>query len=76
MPLKNESVDVICDLEMGKREIEVLTTTHVINEPAQQADYKAIEEEARKNRPPTPTGRYSEDSADMKGLELAHIPDD
>lgn len=53
----------------------MVTTTQVFSEPAQPADFEEMEAEARKMRPRTPQGRWSEDSGGMKDLELAHIPD-
>lgn len=70
---KNDSVDDMCTL--GDKDIKMVTTTHIFSEPAQPADYEEMEAEARKNRPRTPIGRWSEESANMKDLELAHIPD-
>jgi hypothetical protein len=74
LPSKNDSVDDLCDV--GDKDIKMVTTTHIFSEPAQPADYAAMEEEERKNRPRTPTGRWSEESANFpKEMELAHIPD-
>lgn len=70
---KSDSADDLCGV--GSRDIRLVTTTHVVSEPAQPADYEEMEEIARKMRPRTPIGRWSEDSAGMKDLELAHIPD-
>lgn len=73
MPMRNDSADDLCGIGLG--DIKLVTTTHVVSEPAQAADYEEMEELARRLRPRTPTGRWSEDSAGMKDLELAHIPD-
>jgi hypothetical protein len=73
LPSKNDSSDELYAL--GERDIKMVTTTHVVSEPAQPEDFEEMEAEARKMRPRTPTGRWSEDSANMKDLELAHIPD-
>lgn len=72
-PSGNDSADDLC--ELGDRNIKMVTTTHVFSEPAQSEDYKEMEAEARKHRPKTPTERWSEESANMKDLELAYIPD-
>ncbi|KAJ4286270.1 hypothetical protein N0V90_013304 [Kalmusia sp. IMI 367209] len=67
----NESED---DL-VGANNIKLVTTTHVVSEPAQPEDFEEIEEMARQMRPRTPVGRWSEDSgAPMKDIELAHMP--
>jgi len=73
LPSKNDSSDDLCSL--GDRDIKMVTTTQIFSEPAQPEDYEEIEAELRKYRPRTPVGRWSEDSANMKELELAHIPD-
>lgn len=69
---RNESGDNLCGV--GSHDIKLVKTTHVVSEPAQPEDFEEMEELARKMRPRTPTGRWSEDSAGMKELELAHIP--
>jgi hypothetical protein len=61
---------------VGSKEIMTVRETHIVSEPAQPEDYLALEEEARRMRPPTPTGRWSEEMANMKDMELAYIPDD
>jgi hypothetical protein len=71
-PSKNDSAEDLC--EAGERDIKMVTTTHVFSEPAQPEDFEEMEKEARIMRPATPTGRWSEDSANLKDLELAHIP--
>jgi hypothetical protein len=73
LPSKNDSSDDLCSV--GDRDIKMVTTTHVISEPAQPEDYEEMAAEARRHRPRTPIGRWSEDSANMKEFELAHIPD-
>jgi hypothetical protein len=65
---KNDSSDDLCSV--GDRDIKLVTTTHIFSEPAQPEDYEEMEAEARKNRPRTPVGRWSEDSANMKELEF------
>lgn len=57
----------------GSRDIKLITTTQVVNEPAQPEDFEELEEMARQMRPRTPIGRWSEDSG-AKDMELAHIP--
>ncbi|KAF2264324.1 integral membrane protein-like protein [Lojkania enalia] len=76
LPSKNDSESDLC--ELGDKEIKMVTTTHVVSEPAQLADLEEMEAEARKNRPRTPVGRWSEESERMMGLkemQLQHIPD-
>ncbi|KAF2003895.1 integral membrane protein-like protein [Amniculicola lignicola CBS 123094] len=73
LPTTNDSADDLCGI--GDKDIKLVTTTHVTSEPAQPADYEEMEAEARRNRPRTPTGRWSEDSGNMKELQLEHIPD-
>ena len=58
----------------GSRDITLVTTTRVYSEPAQPEDYEEMEEMARQMRPPSPVGRWSEDSGALKDMELAHIP--
>ncbi|KAF2741469.1 hypothetical protein EJ04DRAFT_480882 [Polyplosphaeria fusca] len=72
---KNDSESNLCG--RADMEIKLVTTTHITSEPAQPADYEEMEAEARKNRPATPTGRWSDDDLnDELKLELEHIPDD
>jgi hypothetical protein len=70
---RNESGDELCIL--GSRDIKLVTTTQVFSEPAQPADLNEMEELAKKMRPRTPVGRWSEDSGGLKDMELAHISD-
>ncbi|KAF2110155.1 integral membrane protein-like protein [Lophiotrema nucula] len=76
---ENDSENDLCGRGgLGDKEIKLVTTTHITSEPAQLADLEAMEIEARKNRPRTPTGRYSEESFGQQKelqLELEHIPD-
>lgn len=58
---------------VGAGNIKLETTTTVVSEPAVQADFDELEEEARKRRAATPTERYSEES--IEGLKLEKIPD-
>lgn len=69
---KNDSADDLC--AAGDHDIKMVTTTRVFSEPAQPEDFEELEAEARRMRPRTPVGRWSEDSA-LKDMELAHIPD-
>jgi hypothetical protein len=66
-----ESLDDLC----GSKDIKLVTTTHITSEPAQLEDLLEMEAEARRVRPRTPVGRWSEESGNMKELELARIPD-
>ncbi|KAH7127004.1 integral membrane protein-like protein [Dendryphion nanum] len=70
---RNESADDLYG--HGDRDIKMVTTTHIVSEPACPEDFEEMEAEARKNRPRTPIGRWSDDLENMKELELAHIPD-
>lgn len=72
LPHGNESESDLVDA--GNRDIKMVTTTQVYSEPAQPEDYDEMEEMARQMRPPTPPGRWSEDSGALKDMELAHIP--
>ncbi|KAF2275986.1 integral membrane protein-like protein [Westerdykella ornata] len=78
---KNESADDLCKnpssssasaghFEMGDRDIKLVTTTYVHSEPAAPEDVEEMEKEARRNRPRTPVGRWSEESAGGKELEM------
>jgi hypothetical protein len=68
---RDESSDDLYGAGLGNIKLE--TTTTVISEPAVQADFDELEEEARKRRAKTPTERYSEES--IEGLKLEKIPD-
>ncbi|ORY19751.1 integral membrane protein-like protein [Clohesyomyces aquaticus] len=67
----NESSDDLC----GSKDIKLVTTTHITSEPAQPEDYLEMEAEARRKRPRTPVGRWSEESGNMKEFQLERIPD-
>jgi hypothetical protein len=72
---KNDSSDDLC-CGLGERDIKLVTTTQIFSEPAQPEDFEEMEAEARRARPRTPQGRWSEESSGgMKEMELAHIPD-
>ncbi|KAF2467210.1 integral membrane protein-like protein [Lindgomyces ingoldianus] len=71
LPAKSESSDDLC----GSKDIKLVTTTHVTSEPAQPADYLEMEAEARRKRPRTPVGRWSEESGNLKEFQLERIPD-
>lgn len=77
LPSRNDSSDDLCG--MSSRDIKLVTTTQVTNEPAQPEDYEEMEAEARKARPVTPVGRWSEEtsgsrSLSLKELDFAHLP--
>lgn len=69
---ENDSALDLCGV--GSNDIKLVTTTHVVSEPAQPEDYEEMAAEVRKYRPRTPVGRWSEDSSNIKDMELAHIP--
>jgi hypothetical protein len=63
---------------LNTKDIKLVTTTEVRSEPAQPEDYEEMETEARKMRPRSPIGRWSEDtsasrSLSWKELELPHV---
>ncbi|CAI6336075.1 unnamed protein product [Periconia digitata] len=62
LPTRNESIEDLCSVGMGKMDIKLVTTTQVTNEPAMPEDFEEMEELARQMRPKTPVGRWSEDS--------------
>jgi hypothetical protein len=72
MSSENDSAMDLCGL--GDNDIKLVTTTHIVSEPAQPEDYLEMAADARRYRPRTPVGRWSEESSNMKDLELAHIP--
>ncbi|KAF2643221.1 hypothetical protein P280DRAFT_496884 [Massarina eburnea CBS 473.64] len=69
LPTRIGSDEELCGRRMG--DIKLVTTTQVTNEPAMPEDYEEIEESVRRNKPRTPTGRWSEDSEDFG---LVRIP--
>lgn len=77
LPSGSDSSDDLCG--MSSRDIKLVTTTQVTNEPAQPEDYEEMEAEARKARPVTPVGRWSEETSEsrnlsLKELDFAHLP--
>jgi hypothetical protein len=75
LPSGSDSSDNLC--VMNTKDIKLVTTTEVRSEPAQPEDYEELEAEARKMRPRSPIGRWSEDtsasrSLSWKELELPH----
>ncbi|KAI8938138.1 hypothetical protein NX059_005804 [Plenodomus lindquistii] len=72
---RNESTDDLCG--NNSKDIKMVMTTQVTSEPAQPEDYEEMEAEARRRRPVSPVGRWSEESVDSRSLKefaLAYIP--
>jgi hypothetical protein len=77
LPSGTDSSDELCGV--GMKDIKLVTTTQVTNEPAQPEDFEEIEAEVRRNRPRSPAGRWSEETStsrnlSLKELGIAHIP--
>lgn len=77
LPSGSDSSDDLCSA--GTKDIKLVTTTQVTSEPALPEDYEEIEAEARRARPRSPVGRWSEEttgsrSLSLKDLGLAHTP--
>jgi hypothetical protein len=73
LPSSNESSDDLFASGTGK-DIKLVTTTEVRSEPAAPEDYEAMEMEKRRARPPSPVGRWSEDSRDLS-FKMEEVPD-
>jgi hypothetical protein len=58
---------------VGTKDIKLVTTTQVVHEAAEQADFDELAGDAQRFRPLTPGKRYSEDSANLS--PLARISD-
>jgi hypothetical protein len=74
LPSRSDSSDDLC----GTKDIKLVTTTEVKSEPAQPEDYEEMEAEARKKRPRSPMGRWSEETSGSRGLswkelEMPHV---
>jgi hypothetical protein len=54
-------------------DIKMVTTTQVTSEPAQPEDYEEMEAEARKNRPRSPVGRWSEETSSSRHLSWKEL---
>jgi hypothetical protein len=67
LPSSSDSSENIYGL--NDKDIKLVTTTHVISEPAEAADYEELD--ARRMRLKTPPGRWSEDSDAVKDVDLA-----
>ncbi|KAF1841749.1 integral membrane protein-like protein [Cucurbitaria berberidis CBS 394.84] len=77
LPLGSESLDDLCGF--SSKDIKLVTTTQVTSEPAQPEDYEEMEAEARKGRPRSPMGRWSDETYEgrnlsLKELGIAHLP--
>jgi hypothetical protein len=76
LPSRSDSSDDLCG--MNTKDIKMVTTTEVKSELAQPEDYEEMDAEARKRRPRSPMGRWSEEtsgsrSLSWKELEIPHI---
>lgn len=77
LPSGSDSSDDLC--EINSKDIKLVTTTRVISEPAMPEDYEEMEAEARRVRPRSPMGRWSQETSEsrnlsLKELGLPHIP--
>ncbi|EDU50152.1 G protein-coupled receptor Git3 [Pyrenophora tritici-repentis] len=68
LPSSSNSCDEL--FGSGSTDIKLVTTMHITSEPAQPEDYEAMEAEARKQRPRTPTARWSSESSESLNLSL------
>ncbi|KAJ4374128.1 hypothetical protein N0V83_002869 [Neocucurbitaria cava] len=67
----SESIDDLCGI--GSRDIKLVRTTQVTSEPAQPEDYEEMEAEARKARPRSPMGRWSDETNESRNLSLKEL---
>ncbi|KAH9868525.1 hypothetical protein J1614_007597 [Plenodomus biglobosus] len=75
LPTRNESSDDLCGT--NSKDIKLVRTTQVTSEPAQPEDYEEMEAEAKRRRPVSPIGRWSQETTDSRSLEdfgVAYIP--
>lgn len=74
-PSRNESADDLCP--SSSKDIKMVLTTQVTSEPAMPEDYEEMEAEAKRMRPVSPIGRWSQESGESRSLKefgIAHIP--
>lgn len=76
LPSGTDSSDDLCGTS---KDIKLVTTTQVTSEPALPEDYEEMEAEARRARPRSPMGRWSEETSESRNLSLkelgiAHLP--
>lgn len=71
LPSRNESSDDLC--ANNGNDIKMVMTTQVTSEPAQPEDFEEMDAGGTcRKRPASPTGRWSEETADSRSLkELA-----
>jgi hypothetical protein len=69
LPSSSESSDDLCTSVSGK-DIKLVMTTEVKSEPALPEDYEEMENEARRKRPRSPVGRWSEETSGSRGLSF------
>jgi len=70
LPSRTESSDDLC--ANNGNDIKMVMTTQVTSEPAQPEDFDEMDAGTLRKRPPSPTGRWSEETADSRSLkELA-----
>jgi hypothetical protein len=55
------------------KDIKLVTTTQVISEPAMPEDYEEMEAEARKARPRSPLGRWSEETSGSRNISFKEL---
>lgn len=76
LPSGTDSSDDLCG---NSKDIKLVTTTQVTSEPALPEDYEQMEADARRARPRSPVGRWSEETSESRNLSLkelgiAHLP--
>ncbi|KAL6705822.1 hypothetical protein ACN47E_006282 [Coniothyrium glycines] len=76
LPSGSESSDDLCSA--GMKDIKLVTTTQVTSEPALPEDFEEMEADLRRNRPRSPTRRWSEETHEsrnlsFKDLSIAHV---
>ncbi|CAO2657382.1 Nn.00g035080.m01.CDS01 [Neocucurbitaria sp. VM-36] len=71
LPSGSDSSDDLCGV--SSKDIKLVTTTQVTSEPAQPEDYEEMEAEARKARPRSPMGRWSDETNESRNLSLKEL---
>ncbi|KAF1834157.1 hypothetical protein BDW02DRAFT_347409 [Decorospora gaudefroyi] len=71
LPSGSDSADDLC--RVSTKDIKLVTTTQVTSEPAQPEDYEEMEAEARKVRPRSPLGRWSEETSGSRALSWKEL---
>jgi hypothetical protein len=71
LPSRGDSCDDLCGASV--RDIKLVTTTQVTSEPALPEDFEEMVAEARKARPRSPVGRWSEETSESQNLSWKEL---